>query len=67
MPVNHLSAEQLTLLSNTCLSQGLKNSVLFAKVSAPNAAGWNPPDCATQTSAALHVYTSPPPPPPVPL
>lgn len=58
MSINHLSADQLTLVSNTCLFQGLKNSVLIAKVSAPNAAGWNPPDRVTQTSAALHVYIS---------
>lgn len=60
MSVNHWSADRLTLVSNSCLSLGLKNSVLFAKVSDPSAAGWNPPDCITQTSAAPHVYTSPP-------
>ncbi|MEQ2188085.1 hypothetical protein GOODEAATRI_011422 [Goodea atripinnis] len=34
--------------------------MLFAKVSAPCAAAWNAPDCATHISAALHVYTFPP-------
>lgn len=60
MSVIRLSADQLTLVFNARLSQRLKNSVLFAKVSAPSTAGWKP---LTQTSAALHVHTSPPPPP----
>lgn len=59
MSVNHLS-DQLTLTSNAGLSCRLKNRAIAAKVSAPSAAGWNPPDYVTQTSAALHVYTSPP-------
>lgn len=59
MSVNHLS-DQLTLTSNAGLSCRLKNRAIAAKVSAPSAAGWNPPDYVTQTSAAPHVYTSPP-------
>ncbi|PWA20359.1 hypothetical protein CCH79_00003852, partial [Gambusia affinis] len=34
---------------------GLINCMLFAKVSAPCAAGWNPPYCVSQISAALHI------------
>lgn len=47
------------VLLDTCLSCWLRNSAVIAKVSAPDAAGWNPPDWAAQASAAPHVYTNP--------
>lgn len=57
--VHKSSVHHKHFLTDTCLSCWLKNSVVIAKVSAPDAAGWNPPDWATQASAALHVYTNP--------